>query len=387
MPWKIKTAEQQRQALAREMTRGTVSVTALCARFGVSRTTAYKWAARYVAQGVNGLVARQPGRPKQVSQALARWHARVLLARQARPSWGAPKLRWWLERTHPGERVPCSRTLHRWLVAAGRVHQRRRKLRAGPGRPATVLAERVNAVWTADFKGDFYTKDGAWILALTVRDLYSRFMLTAHPVPRQSEPVVRRVFARLFRRFGVPQAIRVDRGTPFCGSGPYGLTALSLWWQRLGIEVQFVSRKRRLDNNAHEQMHRMLKAEAATPVSRSYGAQVRRLQRWCGRYNHDRPHEGLAGRTPASLYRPSTRLLPRLVPPQYPLGCVTRRVRPHGYVKLDGSHRHIGRAFVGLTVAFTPYRQLYRVHFDSLLLGTIDPRLTRSGLVPVRRFR
>jgi transposase InsO family protein len=383
MPWKNQSEEKERYALAREMMRGKQTVAALSRKFGVSRETAYKWRARFEAQGRSGLVSRQRGRPKTQSAGRTKWLQRVLGARRHRPTWGAPKLRWWLRRKHPKAVLPSVRTIQRWLLAAGRVQPRRRRLRAGAGLSHVIVARASNDVWTIDFKGTFTTRDGRKVLPFTVRDAKSRFILSVQPVRATSEGQVRRVMARLFRRYGAPRAIRTDRGSPFCGSGPYGLTAVSLWWTRLGIEVQFVSRRRGLDNNAHEQMHRILKAEIAHPPARTYAAQQRRLQRWRHHYNHHRPHAALGDRTPAALYRPSPRLLPPLLPPRYAPAWTTRRVRPHGYVKLHGTNHHIGRAFVNLVVGFALLDNLYHVYFDRLLLGTLDPLLPRSGLVPV----
>ena len=387
MPWKNQSADQQRERLALEILRGRVGIATLSGRFGVSRQTAYKWLRRYKRWGKSGLVLRQVGRPRGSSAAKVEWLQRVLAVRRRRPSWGAGKLRWLLSTLYPKEAVPATRTLHRWLVAAGRVRPRRRRLRAGHGLSHLVRAVASNDVWTVDFKGDFRTADGRRILPLTVRDLASRYVLAVQPVRQASAARLRRIFARLFRRHGLPRAIRIDRGTPFCGSGPYGLTALSLWWTRLGIEVQVVDRRNGLDNNAHEQMHRVLKAEATSPVSRTYSAQVRRLQRWRHNYNHRRPNDALAGKVPAAIYEPSRRQLPRLLIPQYQANWITRRVRPHGWVKLAGSHRHIGRAFTGLVVGFVPKGSSYLVYFGSLPLGTLDIRTPRAGLYPVRRSR
>lgn len=387
MPWKKRSVDQQRERLALEMIRGGVGVTTLSARFGVSRQTAYLWLGRYKRWGKSGLVSRHGGRPRGRSAGSDKWLRRLLVVRRRRPSWGADKLRWLLVTAYPDESIPAARTLHRWLVRAGRVKPRRRRLRAGYGLSHAVSAVASNDVWTTDFKGDIYTRDGRRMVPLTVRDLASRYVLTVCPVEETSVATIRRIFQRLFCRYGMPRAIRVDQGTPFCGSGPYGLTMLSLWWTRLGIEVQVVSRRHGINNNAHEQMHRVLKAEAASPVSRTYAAQVRRLQRWRNNYNHRRPNQGLGGTPPAAVYQPGPRQKRRLLIPVYPAHWTTRRVRPHGWVKLAGCHRHIGRAFTGLSVGFAIKPHSCRVYFGSLLLGTIDLANPRAGLNPVRQFK
>lgn len=98
-----------------------------------------------------------------------------------------------------------------------------------------------------------------------MRDLYSRRVLDIRLLPDQSDAQARRAMTRLFQRFGLPQVIRVDNGAPFGGSGPLGLTRLSVWWLRLGIQVEFTRRAHPEDNGGHEQMHRVFKQEATRP--------------------------------------------------------------------------------------------------------------------------
>jgi len=114
-----------------------------------------------------------------------------------------------------------------------------------PARTASVLAavdpaRRTNDVWTVDFKGFFRTADGTRCDPLTVRDLFSRFLLAVRILPHQRQAAVRRVFIGLFRRYGLPKVIRMDNGSPFGSTGAWGLSALSVWWLTLGIRVEFI---------------------------------------------------------------------------------------------------------------------------------------------------
>src|SRR5258707_9919348 len=106
---------------------------------------------------------------------------------------------------------------------------------------------------------------------------------------------------------GQPRVIRVENGTPFAGNGSLNLSSLSVWWLRLGIQVEFTRRAKPQDNGAHEQMHRILKAETASPPAPSLPAQQRRSARWVHLYNEVRPHQALGGQVPAKLYRQSPR--------------------------------------------------------------------------------
>ena len=378
MPWKDASVIEQRAALVRVLLRGREPVARVCDRFGVSRQTGYKFLRQFRALGRAGLRDRSR-RPRRVSVRAERWRSRVLRLRRAHPSWGARKLGWLLrERFQAWGRWPAERTLQRWIARAGlaRIPRTRpRRARLGPGRLA-AQARRANAVWTIDLKGWFRTADGHKVEPLTVRDLWSRFVLWSQPLTPRTEQAVRRVCQRLFRRHGLPRVLRCDRGNPFFGPGPCGFTRLSLWWWHLGIRVEFV-RRGRVNNNAHEQMHRILQAEAVRPASKSVPAQARRLARWRWRYNHARPHDSLGLCPPATRYHPHPAPLPRLVLPHYPAHWLVRWVRTNGEIHLPGWGGSIGRAFAGLPVGLAPLGpQRHRVYFATLCLGELD--LARS---------
>lgn len=372
MTWSNHCAAAQRLHLVLAVLSRREPVAVLCRRFKVSRQTAYKYLRRFREEGRRGLRERSR-RPVQAGWP-ALWRRRVRRLRRRLPTSGARKLRWQLRQLFPRVRLPSDRTLQRWLRQDGLTRRRARK-RAGPGpdlgRSRAVL--RSNDVWTVDFKGWFRTRSGRRVEPLTVRDLHSRYLLAVTPVPNTSDLVVRGIFRMLFKKFGLPRAIRSDKGAPFCGTGPHGLTRLSLWWHRLGIRVEFVDRSRRLDNNAHEQMHRILKAEVAKHPEATLAAQRRRLNQWLHHYNHQRPHQALGQRTPASRYRPGRHQPIRLRMPRYPRGWLVRTVKGKGELLAGGRRYGVGRAFAGLPVGLKPLGgSLHQVFFDSLLLGSID---------------
>lgn len=350
-----------------------------CRRCGVSRQTAAKFRRRWLAEGLAGLgdKSRQPRCSAVLAQ---RWRRRLLRLRQGNPTWGPRKLRWLLQRRFRG-RIPAERTLQRWLTAAGLSHRpalARRRVALHREVKAAV-AHAANDVWTIDLKGWFVTGDGRKVEPLTVRDLASRYVLWARPVAPRDERVVRRICARLFRRHGRPGVMRCDLGAPFFGHGPHGFTRLTLWWWRLGVRVEFV-RRGRIDNNAHEQMHRILKGEV--PIARTPALQALALERWRRRYNERRPHQALGQHPPATLYRSSPAALPRLHLPRYPTAWLVRRVQRNGQINLPGWTGTIGRAFAGLPVGFKPLTPfLYHVFFSTLSLGVLDLLRTRTLVV------
>lgn len=318
----------------------------------------------------------------------ALWRRVVLALRRRRPTWGARKLRWLLRQHHAGGSLPSVRTIHRWLQLGGVVTRRVRRARRGPTLPALLrtVARQPNDVWTIDFKGLFRSGDGRRIEPLTVRDLASRYVLAVQAVRAPSERVVRTWMMRLFRRCGLPHALWIDNGAPFGGCGALGLSRLSVWWLRLGLRVEFSRRARPGDNAAHEQMHRVLKAETARPPAATLAIQQRRFARWQHDYNHCRPHEALGMNTPASCYRPSPRRYPPVLPVlKYPAHWVVRRVNGSGRIQWQRRPRLIGRAFAGehIGLHLRPGGR-HEVWLGTHLLGWFFAR-DLAGLRPARR--
>jgi transposase InsO family protein len=247
-------------------------------------------------------------------------------------------------------------------------------------------AIRSNHVWTVDFKGWFRTQDGQRVEPLTVRDMFSRYLVAVRLLRNQRWNPARRVFIGLFRERGYPEIIRVDNGMPFGSIGPAGLSRLSTWWTALGIRVEFIAPGHPEQNGAQEQMHRVLKAETTRPPSRSLRAQQRRLNRWVRVYNEIRPHQALEQRPPSELYRPRSSS-PRAVQLKYPTRWSVRRVRSNGEIKWLGRKRFIGEAFVGNPVGLKSRGTgRFTVYFVDVLIGELWES-DQAGMRPAKYAR
>jgi hypothetical protein len=241
----------------------------------------------------------------------------------------------------------------------------------------------ANDVWTADFKGRFCTGDGQQVCALTVRDLASKYVLLVAHVPQADERKVDALMRRLFRRHGVPRAIRVDNGPPFGGTGPRGWSHLAASWAQLGIQVDYSRPARPGDNAAHEQMHQVLKQRTASPAALTLNAQRRRFQRWRHEYNQHRPHEELNMLLPAAVYHDA----PRRTPPawEYPSGCQLIRTDRRGRCRWANRVRLIGRALADRILGLRPISSAaVAVYFGPHLLGELHAA-DKAGLRSVQR--
>ena len=250
--------------------------------------------------------------------------------------------------------------------------------RGGPSVPTAAargVITRPNEVWTVDYKGEFLTGDRRYCYPLTLRDGFSRYVLRCDALTAHTLAVTRPRLERAFAEYGLPDRIRSDNGPPFGGPGLARLSTLAVWWIRLGILPERIDPGHPEQNGSHEQFHRVLKAETARPPASSARAQQRRFTRFCTEYNDERPHESLQQTVPAQHYRPSSRALPRRLPPlEYPGHAEVRRVDQNGYVSWR-TPLFVSVALADQSVAFEEVDDgVWTVSFASLVLGRFDER-------------
>ena len=387
MPWKISSLLGERRRFIQAVLRKCKSMAQVCRDFGISGKTGCKWWRRFQQHGRSGLGDRSRRPHRSPCRMAGRWQRAIRRWRQAHPSWGAKKIHAQLRRAHRRAALPKVRTLTRWWHRLGLVRRPKLRTRRGPtlARPALTVPQAPNQVWTVDFKGWFRTLDGTRVDPLTVRDLFSRYLLGIDLQHPQRDQPVRRHMHRLFQRYGRPEVIRVDHGAPFAGVGALALSRLSVWWLRLGIRVEFTGRARPQDNAAHEQMHRIYKAEVASPPAATRRGQQARTTRWRQEYNQRRPHEALGQQTPATFYRKSRhRYRARLAALQYPRSWSAQRVTPSGRIRWRGRQRVIGRAFGGERIGLKPIQTgVHEVYLGRQRVGLLFDT-DAGGMRPAR---
>jgi transposase InsO family protein len=100
-------------------------------------------------------------------------------------------------------------------------------------------------------------------------------LLRCEALHEPREEAVRTQFERVVRAFGLPARIRSDNGSPFATQSPAGLSALSVWWIKLGIVPERIDPGHPEQNGRHERMHRTLKAEATRPAATNLASRQR----------------------------------------------------------------------------------------------------------------
>ena len=376
MPFATTDPPMERARLVAAHLDGLYSITELAARFGVSRPTVYKWVERYRTGGLDALADRSSVARTQPGRAPAEIEAVIVACREAHPHWGPRKLLLYLARRHPDLTLPAPSTAGAILARHGLTKKRRP--RRPPKHPGSVplMAVHPNAVWTADYKGQFRMGDGALCYPLTVCDAHSRYVLSCHGLPSVEQYAALRHFETLFREYGLPTAIRSDNGTPFATQAICGLSRLSVWWIKLGIDHQRITPGQPQENGAHERMHKTLKAECARPPERDMGRQQARFDRWRDEFNADRPHDALSGAVPADRYAPSERPMPDVLPsPDYPGHFEVRYVSRDGAIRLKKHQVFVSQALGGEQVGLEEVEDgVWSVSFYDRLLARLDER-------------
>jgi hypothetical protein len=237
----------------------------------------------------------------------------------------------------------------------------------------------ANDTWCADFKGWFRTGDGVRCDPLTITDAHSRLLLRCQAVHHGIHgQYVRPLFEATFREYGLPVRLRTDNGTPFATVGAGGLSALSIWWIKLGILPERIDPGRPGQNGRHERMHRTLNEATAQPPAATIRAQQRRFDAFRHEYNHDRPHEALSQEPPISCYAPSPRSYPkRLEDPSYPTADQVRQVRHNGEIRWSSGTIYVSNALIGESVGIYEVANGWLVRYGPIDLGLLDPAQSR----------
>ena len=382
MPWnECKPMDERLRFVARLLDGEKMAV--VCREFGISRPTGYKIFNRYKDHGLQGLEdrSRRPYRhpnklPFQIERA-------ILQIKKEHPSWGAPKIRDKLIRAFPMIQPPAKSTVHAVLDRHGLVKRRKKRRYKAQG---TVLREshHPNGLWCADYKGEFKLGNRQYCYPLTITDYRSRYLLGCEGLASTRADFAFTVFERVFKEYGLPRAIRTDNGIPFASPNAlFGLSRLSIWWLKLGIQIERIRPGHPEQNGRHERMHLTLKKEATKPAAFNFLQQQERFDDFIEVYNHVRPHQALNGKYPGEVYTPSPKVYTVPDEPEYPMHDRTIRITKCGRICIGRHKINLSVVFAGQTVGIREVDdKIWLVSFMQYDLGFFDLDLGRVEPAP-----
>jgi putative transposase len=372
MPWKeCKPMDERLKFVARCLDGEKMS--SLCREFGISRPTGYKIFNRYKDLGLEGLEDRSRRPYRHANKLPFQVEKTILQIKREYPTWGAPKIREKLIREFPMIQPPAKSTVHAVLDRNGLVKRRKRRRYRAEGTPLSD-AKAPNGLWCADYKGEFMLGNKKYCYPLTITDYRSRYLLSCEGLESTKTPFAFTVFEGVFREFGLPDAIRTDNGVPFASANAmFGLSRLSVWWLRLGINIERIKPGHPEQNGRHERMHLTLKKEATKPASFNFLQQQVRFDEFVEVYNNQRPHQALGGQYPGDLYTPSPRPYRAPEDPEYPYHDRVITVTKCGRLCIGRRKINLSTVFAGQKVGIREVAdKIWLVSFLEYDLGFFD---------------
>jgi transposase InsO family protein len=370
MPWQEVSKMEQRQEFIRLAMQEGANRRELCRRFGVHPDTAYKWLERWAA-GEKTLADRSRRPHTSPQRTEASLEAQVLSVRDAHPAWGARKIGRCLERE--GIASPAISTVHEILRRHGRV------VPASGGAAAHHRFEKPapNLLWQMDFKGWVRLGNGARCHPLTIIDDHSRYVPCLKACANQQTLTVQGHLRTTFQRYGLPEAMFVDNGSPWGDASGRHWTRLRVWLLKLGIDLIYSRPYHPQGRGKNERFHRTLHDEVFAFERFSEFIQVQHaFDTWRQVYNFERPHDAIGLDVPASRYRPSPRPMPKHLPKvEYDQNEIVRTVpQSKDYISFKGRLWKVPEAFRGERLAIRPrgHDGRFAVCFASHQIATID---------------
>ena len=158
-----------------------------------------------------------------------------------------------------------------------------------------MIISRPNQVWCADIT--YIPMCRGFLYLVAVMDWATRKVLTWRLSNTMDVEFCLAATEEALARFGTPEIFNTDQGSQF--TSPRFTELLT----EASVRVSMDGRGRWMDNVFIERLWRSLKYECVYLYAFDTGSEARaRLASWIGYYNADRPHSGLAGRTPDEAY-------------------------------------------------------------------------------------
>ena len=176
-------------------------------------------------------------------------------------------------------------------LGLARKRKQKRRLKVTTRQPMTV-PEHVNDVWAIDFVSD-RTEQGLSFRIFTAIDVATRECLSLRPGASLPSADVTRFLDAAIRVQGCPKAINCDNGPEFRAKH------FQTWAAKHGIDIQYIEPGKPTQNAFIESFNGRLRDEFLnTHFFSSLDAAKELLRGWKYKYNNERGHSSLGGKSP-----------------------------------------------------------------------------------------
>lgn len=364
MPWERKTVMEQRNEFIEAVEAHSMSFSAVCRAFGISRKTGYKWLHR--AQQGQQLLDKSRCPHRQPSKTAGETEALIVQLRTANPAWGGRKIKSVLEAAgYQG--IPSDKTCTNILRRNGLIDPEEAKKHVPCQR---FEREECNALWQIDFKGDFLLGDGTRCFPLDILDDHSRYCIRIEP--KSSTHGTIDSVLQAFDAFGLPDAILSDNGAQFSGFRG-GYTRFERFLMDLDVAPLHGRIMHPQTQGKIERFHRTMKQEALRNTPENLEQAKELLEQWRWRYNELRPHAALGMKTPGSVYRPSGRRYAEPKPYLYPENAKMIKINNWGYLRFGPVEVYLSETMRNTRVEIRPFGEdTFAVIYRNFRIAVID---------------
>jgi transposase InsO family protein len=314
---KVVTMEVKVAAMLAQVGEGSLTVSAVCSRLGISRETYYKFRERFDAEGLPGLLerSRRPrSSPNLTNEVEVAW---IVKLRQvlAGEGWDNGATSIYYRMLRDSLQAPTVRTIHRVLVREGQVTpqpgKRPRSSYRGFQFPATDDCWQLDA-W------EYTLADGSKGVVFELLDDRSRYLVEAMAWTSETTHGAWRCLAIAINRYGKPLLLLCDNSLAFTGRLHFQVVLFERNLAQLGIHM-INSRPDHPQTCGKNERHHQTAQKwlAARPPAATLAELQTLLDQYRTGYNH-RPHPSLRGATPLEQRAASRRITPRPPPPTTP---------------------------------------------------------------------
>ena len=377
MPWKMLNVMEQRTRFIVLSKQGLKSLSQLCADFGISRKTGYKWIRRAEKDGLEQGIKEKSRRPKNITRKVPEVVETAFVGlRKKHPYWGARKLIERYSKTNKEKALaPSERTVNRIIERNGLLDEAKRNVVA----TKRFEREHPNDLWQMDYKGEFrYGNGGNKCYPLTIIDDHSRFNIGLEAYDRLSWVKTKEGLEKIFRENGLPLEMLMDHGSLWYATQSKYLagTQLSVWIMMLGIKITYSGIRHPQTQGKIERYHRTLKYDL---IKRKQFRSIEEIQKefdgFREEYNNIRPHEAISMEVPAKRYKRSNRVYTgKVTEIEYPDGAQVRKLSSCGVLNYKGRQWFVSEALPEQRVMLLDKDPEVEVYFKNSLVRRLNLR-------------
>jgi hypothetical protein len=353
-----------------------LNVRVTCRELGISAPTFYKYAERFDAEGVDGLLERSrrplssPGQTAAaVEDVIVRWRKEL-----ADQGWddGARSIYYRMRRA--GQNPPSARTIHRVLVRRGLVTAQPAK------RPRSSYQRfeypRTNDCWQVDAT-ECELVEGSTGVVFHLLDDCSRKSLRSIAAAAETGEAAQRCVLEAIAFHGVPAMFLSDNGSAFSAKCRGGEAELERVLHALGVRVVTSSPFHPQTCGKNERFHQTFKRWLAKQPPPETVADLQVLaDRFDTAYNDERPHTAHGGATPNEIWAARERCPQPTAPTDPSTRINTVTVSSRGAVAVGGRYEiQVGREWTAAEVTVIATGDHIRILYKRQLVRdlTIDP--------------